>query len=148
MLLRKLVASAVITGATFMSGCASINKAPAALDAEAKQFTPNPNHAQVYVYRNESFGGAISMPVTVDGKSAGNTGPKSYFKFNLPEGKHVITSQGDKSTLNIETENNKNYYVWQEVKMGALSAGSHLQVVDETKGQAGVKECTLIQSNF
>jgi len=148
MLLKNLIATSVIAGAVLVSGCASINKAPASLDAEAKKFVPNANYAQVYVYRNETLGAALSMPVAVNGKLAGTTGPNSFFKFDLPEGKHTLTSQDDESTLEIDTQKNKNYYVWQEVKMGALSGGSELQLVDEAKGQAGVKECTLIQSNF
>ena len=148
MLLKNVFSSSVVIGAIFISGCASIAKAPASLDTEAKQFIPNANHAQVYVYRNETLGAALSMPVTVDGKLAGTTGPNSFFKFDLPEGKHTITSQGDESTLEIETQKNKNYYVWQEVKMGAFSGGSELQIVDEAKGQAGVRECSLIQSKF
>jgi len=50
--------------------------------------------------------------------------------------------------LEIETDINKNYYVWQEVKMGAFSGGSKLQLVEEAKGKAGVKECTLIKSGL
>ena len=145
---KRLATSSVIVGAVFFSGCASINKAPAALDAEAKKFKPNASYAQVYVYRNETLGAALSMPVTVNGKLAGTSGPNSFFKFDLPEGKHTLTSQGNESILEIETQVNKNYYVWQEVKMGAFSGGSELQLVDEAKGQSGVKECTLIQSNF
>ena len=86
------------------------------------------------------------MPVTVDGKLAGATGSKSFFKFGLPAGKHTLTSQGDKSILDITTENGKIYYVWQEVKMGMMSGGSKLQLVDEKKGRDGVKECSLIDS--
>lgn len=148
MLIKNVVIASAIVGSVFLAGCASVNKAPAAQDAEAKKFSSNPNSAQVYVYRNETMGAALSMPVTVDGKLAGNTGPHSFFKFDLPEGKHVITSQGDESKLEVDTKKNKNYYVWQEVKMGAFSGGSKLQLVDEAKGKAGVSECTLIKSNF
>ena len=148
MSLKKVAIASLIIGTAFLSGCASINKAPAAQDAEAKSFAPNANFSQVYVYRNETLGAALSMPVTVDGKLAGNTGPNSFFKFDLPEGKHTITSQGDESKLEIDTKKNHSYYIWQEVKMGAFSGGSKLQLVDEAKGKAGVKECTLIQSKL
>ena len=131
-----------------MVGCASINKAPASADAESKQFKPNANTSQVYVYRNETLGAALSMPVTVDGKLAGNTGANSFFKFDLPAGEHTITSQGDKSSLTITTVLGKLYYVWQEVKMGILSGGSKLQIVPEEVGKKGVAESTQIQSAF
>ena len=131
-----------------MYGCASINRAPPEQDTAAKKFTQNPETSQVYVYRNETLGAALSMPVTVDGKLAGTTGPKSFFKFDLPAGNHTLTSQGSKSILDIETQNGELYFIWQEVKMGAFSGGSELQVVDETKGKKGVSACKLIQSNI
>lgn len=128
------------------TGCASIQKASPAEDLDAKTFKANPNSSQVYVYRNETLGAALSMPVTVDGKLAGTTGPKSFFKFDLPAGKHTLTSQGDKSSLELTTKNGEIYYVWQEVKMGVMSGGSKLQLVEKEKGQKGVKECKLIKS--
>jgi hypothetical protein len=130
------------------TGCASVNKAPASADAEAKQFKANAATSQVYVYRNETLGAAISMPVTVDSKLAGTTGPNSYFKFDLPAGDHKLTSQGDGSQLSIKTELGKLYFVWQEVKMGAFAAGSKLQLVAEEVGKKGVLECARIQAAF
>ncbi|WP_168196438.1 hypothetical protein [Bdellovibrio sp. NC01] len=38
----------------------------------------------------------------------------------------------------------KNYYVWQEVKMGILWARTKLHKVDEAEGQAGVRQCSLV----
>jgi hypothetical protein len=145
-MLRKvlIVAGLLLT----MVGCASINKAPASADAESKQFKQNESTSQVYVYRNETLGAALSMPVTVDGKLAGTTGPNSFFKFDLPAGKHKITSQGDESSITINTALGKLYYIWQEVKMGVLSGGSKLQLVAEEVGKKGVEECTQIQSAF
>jgi len=137
---------AVISAFAFLYGCASVNKAPAEADTAAKTFQPKAGVAQVYVYRNETLGAALSMPVTVDGKLAGNTGPNSYFKFDLQPGKHRVTSQGDGSVLDLDTEAGKLYFVWQEVKMGMMSGGSKLQLVDAEKGRKGVSECSLIQA--
>lgn len=60
-------------------GCASVPMAPKEKDTVAKSFTPNPEKAQIYLYRNESFGGAITMTVALDEKVAGRTGPKTFF---------------------------------------------------------------------
>jgi Protein of unknown function (DUF2846) len=144
-LARRLSTFALALMLAFLYGCASVNKAPAAADAEAKLFKPNPSASQVYLYRNETLGSALSMPVTVNGKLAGTTGPNSFFKFTLPAGSHTFTSQGDTSTLNLRTELGKTYYIWQEVKMGMLSGGSKLQTVSDDVGRKGVLECSLIQ---
>jgi hypothetical protein len=144
----SLAKIAVATSVVLMVGCASINSAPASVDAESKQFKANAAVSQVYVYRNETMGAALSMPVTVDGKMAGNTGPHSFFKFDLPAGKHTITSQGTESKLDVVTEAGKLYFVWQEVKMGAFSGGSKLQLVSAEEGKKGVAECKQIQADF
>lgn len=147
-LINKVSNAIIVVSLLVLSGCASVNKASKELDMAAKKFTANPDYSQVYVYRNETFGAAISMPVTVNGKMAGATGPNSFFKFNLPAGSHKLTSQVDESVLDLTTENGEIYYVWQEVKMGAFSAGSKLQSVDKKKGQKGVSECVLIKSDL
>lgn len=147
-ILNKYGKLALLLVVVLGSGCASIDKAPPAADAAAKKFMPNKSASQVYLFRDEMFGAAISMPVTVNGKFAGNTGPNSYFKFDLPAGKHTFASQGDKSLLDLTTKNGETYYIWQEVKMGAFSAGSKLQLVDEARGQKGVLECSLINSQL
>lgn len=147
-ILFRAVQFAAVAGLVALTGCASINKAPAAAEAESKQFVAKPDVAQVYVYRNETLGAAISMTVAVDGRVAGTTGPHSFFRFELPPGEHVITSQGTESRLALTTEAGRLYYVWQEVKMGAFSAGSKLQLVSEGTGQKGVAECSQIQSSF
>jgi hypothetical protein len=144
-LLSKLGAASALVALT---ACASVNKAPAEADAASKRFSPMANVSQVYVYRNETLGAALSMPVTVDGKAAGATGPNSFFRFELPAGEHTFTSQGDVSQLKLTTELGKLYFVWQEVKMGFASGGSKLQQVSEEVGKKGVLECTQIQSAF
>lgn len=145
---RFIAQAAAVSSIALMAGCASINKAPAQADAKAKLFQANPATSQIYVYRNETLGAALSMPVTINGKLAGNTGPHSYFKFDLPAGSHTITSQGTESKLTVTTELGKLYYVWQEVKMGAFSGGSKLQLVPDDVGRKGVAESTLIQPEF
>lgn len=147
-LVRNIAKVAVVSSIVMLYGCASINKAPASVDAESKQFNAKPAVSQVYVYRNETMGAALSMPVTVDGKMAGSTGPHSFFKFDLPAGSHKITSQGKESELTVTTQAGKLYFVWQEVKMGAFSGSSKLQLVSEEQGKKGVAECTQIQSDF
>lgn len=138
----------VVIGLLSLTACAGVAKAPTHLDQQAKSFKTNSKYAQVYVYRNEYLGGAFSMPVTVNGKLAGETGPKSFFKFNLKPGEYKITSQEDTSSLTINTKPGKNYFVWQEVKMGFFGANSKLQLVDDATGKAGVMECSLIESSI
>ncbi len=129
-----------------LTGCASVPMAPPAADQQAKQFQVARDQAKIYVYRNETLGAALKMPLTLNGKSVGETGPKTYYVFDVAPGKYTLTSQGSESTITVDATAGNIYYVWQEVKMGLMSGGSMLQLVDAAKGQAGVKESKLAQA--
>jgi Protein of unknown function (DUF2846) len=132
-----------------VTGCASVPMTSSEDDAKAKLFSAKPDKSTIYVYRNESFGSAIVMTVSLNGKVAGQTGPQTYFVWEVDPGSHEIASHTENvSTLKLTTEPGKNYYVWQEVKMGAFMARSLLQQVDEETGRKGVLECKRAQSAF
>lgn len=144
-MIRKLIASGVLSMALLMSGCASVPMASTSADAQAKTFAPVPDKAVLYIYRNETMGAAIKMPLLVDGMSVGDTAAHTYVRKELPPGEHTITSKTEKdATLTIDMLAGKIYYVWQEVKMGMFAARSALHQVDAEKGQKGVEESKLI----
>ncbi|WP_448096332.1 DUF2846 domain-containing protein [Luteibacter yeojuensis] len=145
---NHLAAAAAIALASVLGGCASVQKAGHDANDQAKAFTPMADKAIVYVYRDELLGAAIKMPVKVDDIVAGQTGPKSFLQLAVPPGHHVIASLSEKdATLAIDAEAGKTYYVWQEVKMGLMSARSALHLVSEQVGQAGVRKCDLLQTD-
>ena len=89
------------------------------------------------------------MPVTLDGKLAGQTGPHTFFLFEVAPGRHEVSSVTENtSTVYVTAEAGKAYFVWQEVKMGMFAAGSKLQEVDDATGRKGVAECKRAQPNF
>lgn len=144
-MVRKLIASGMLSVALLMTGCASVPMASKSADAQAKTFTPDPGKAVLYVYRNETIGAAIKMPLLVDGESVGDTAAHTYVRKDLSPGQHTITSKTEKdSTLTIDMVAGQIYYVWQEVKMGMFSARSALHQVDAAKGQKGVEESKLV----
>ena len=120
--------------------------APPAADSAAKAFTTDPTKANVYIYRNESMGAAIKMPVLLNSVFIGDTAANTYIMRSVTPGAHVITSKTENdATLLLDAKAGSNYFIWQEVKMGAFSARSQLHLVDEAKGKAGVAECKLVQ---
>jgi hypothetical protein len=136
-----------LIGVAALGGCASVPMASADADAKAKTFVAPPGgQANIYVYRNETFGAAIKMPLLLDNQSIGDTGPHTFALRQVAPGKHTLVSKTENDpTLDIDAQAGKTYYVWQEVKMGAFAARSALHLVDEEKGEAAVKECKLIQ---
>lgn len=129
------------------SGCASVPLASAPEDAAAKQFEVPADKAAIYVYRNENFGAAIKMPVSLDGRMMGSTAAKTYFHWLVEPGQHSIVSHTENdSALTVDTRPGEAVYVWQEVKMGMWTAGSQLKEVNEATGRPAVMECKLIKS--
>ena len=137
----------VVAVAGTLAGCASVPMASADADAKAKTFVaPSDGHANVYVYRNETMGSAIKMPLLLDNASIGDTGPHTYVLRQVAPGKHTLVSKTEKDVaLDFTAEAGQNYYVWQEVKMGVWAARSALHIVDSDKGQDAVKQCKLIE---
>jgi hypothetical protein len=129
------------------AGCmATVPLANPQEDLRIKAAMPAPGTALVYLYRNESFGGAIKMGVLMDNGYSGETGPRTYMVWQLAPGQHLLVSKAENdSTLPLVVEPGRRYYVWQEVKMGVLSARSQLQLVPDAQGMSALNECQLIQ---
>lgn len=134
---------------SFVTGCASVPMASMDEDTKAKSFAVQTDKSNIYVYRNESIGGAIPMTVALDGKVAGQSAMQTYFLFEVGPGSHEVSSIAENtSTVKLDTEAGKAYFIWQEVKMGMWMARSQLQQVDEQTGRKGVAQCKRAQSNF
>ncbi len=67
-----------------------------------------------------------------------------YFPFFQPKqrapGSSISSKSENDTTLTLSTEEGKNYYIWQEVKMGLLMTRSRLSQVSEEEGRQGVIE--------
>ena len=146
---RHVLVSLSALALALLAGCASVPMAPQDDDVRAKSFTVRSGKANIYLYRNETFGGVVPMTVSFDGKVAGQTGPQTFFLWEADPGPHEISSMAeDVSTIRINAEAGRAYFSWQEVKMGLWMARSLLQQVDEAAGRKGVAECKRAQSNL
>lgn len=115
----------------------------------AKKFIADKNFANLYIYRNETFGYLVSMPISIDDKTIGTTKAKSFFNLKLTPGNHTIKSFAENTSIvNLNFEANKNYFIWQEVKMGIMKARTQLNIVNQIDGEKGVMECEKIKSHF
>ena len=128
-----------------MIGCASPIRAPTEKDTSAKNFAPIADKASLFIYRNENYGMALGMPVMVNGNAIGETGAKTFFRLNLSAGTYVVSSKSETiSEIPLTLTEGKNYFVWQEIRMGLLTARTALRLVDETQGRNGVMESSLL----
>lgn len=142
----NIVRALLLITTTILMSCRSVPLASLDQDHNAKKFEISQNQANVYIYRNEFLGNQIKIDVSIDGKLVGRTLGDTYLLLKLPEGEHTILSEAEnKSFLNLRTEKGKNYFIWQETKMGMWLARTQLNLVSEAEGQRGVRECKLIQ---
>jgi hypothetical protein len=127
-----------------VTGCASVPMAAKEADAAAKSFRVPADKSRVYIYRNETMGAAVKIPVTLDGKLVGSTAKNTYFALDVSPGTHevgCVAETGGKVIVDVKP--GEAAYVWQEMKMGMWAASCAMHVVDEKQGQKAVTECTL-----
>lgn len=143
--MKNLFKLILLIAAVFLVGCAAPMKAPVEKDAAAKVFTPVKDKAVLFIYRNENFGGAVGMPVKVNGQDIGETGAKTFFRLNLASGMYLLASEAENtSELPLTLVEGQKYYVWQEARMGIWKARTALRQVDERTGMEGVLESVLL----
>ncbi len=126
------------------SACASVPMASPELDRAAKEFRTAVGKSNLYVFRDESMGGAVKMSVILDGKLLGDTAKKTFLLTTVDPGPHALLSKTETDArLDFTAQPGKNVYVWQEVKMGLMSARSELHVLDEAAARPRISECSL-----
>lgn len=129
------------------SACASVPMASADLDRAAKELRTTPGQSNVYLFRDEAFGGAVKMPVLIDGRMFGDTAANTFLVTTVSPGPHALLSKTENDArLEFTAEAGKNVYVWQEVKMGLLNARSALHLVDEATARPRISTCNLAVS--
>ena len=136
-----LFVSSILMFSFLFTGCVQkMERVTIEEDRIAKEFKTDPELSNLYICRNETFGGAVLMPVIVNDKLIGKTEAKSFFYLQLEPGRHKIQSLTEQTqTLYIDTVKNKNYFIWQEVKWGTWVANSALHSLSEEEG----KKCVL-----
>lgn len=133
------------------SGCApKMERASTLEEKSSKEFKTNPEKSNIYICRNEVLGAAINMPIVVDGNFIGKSEGSSHFYLTVEPGIHKIQSLTENvQTIFVPTEKNKNYFVWQEVKMGLWAADSSLHSVNanDNYGEKCILETPMLKAN-
>jgi hypothetical protein len=147
--MKKLALMATYALLLLLSACASVPMASMDKDAKAKEFTPPPDKGAIYIYRNENLGGVMPVTVSINDKTLGQTAAYTYFHLNVPPGSYSLKSHAENvSELTVMVEPGRNYFVWQEMKIGMWSARTQLQEVDESTGRAAIASTKMIASSI
>jgi hypothetical protein len=145
---KKLFAAASLATALYLTGCASVPTASVEEDSAKKAFNPpSEGLSGLYVYRNSNFGAALKKRVYVNDEYLGETAPMTYFYKEVAPGavKLSTSSEFGNNDLMISTEEGKNYFVRQYIKLGVFVGGANLELVSEEEGKKGVLECKLAE---
>lgn len=134
-----------------LTNCASTSKAPDSKSASAKEFQTLPDKGVVYLYRpGRAVGAATQTQIKVNGKDAGGTGPGTFFKWDLEPGKYVFSCYTSESSAAAElnVEENKQYFLRQDTRIGINDGRVTLTEVDETTGKEAVTKGKLLISTY
>lgn len=130
-----------------LSGCASVDMAPKAESAKAKEFNaPKAGNAGVYIYRDSFVGKALKKDIWVNGECIGQSAPDVFFYTEVAGGKtHKIETESEFSpnAMDLMTEADKLYFVRQYIKMGAFVGGADLEVIPAEQGKAAVAKLEM-----
>ncbi|WP_394778887.1 DUF2846 domain-containing protein [Undibacterium sp.] len=144
--MKQLQFILLLAASLLLSACASVPMASFDKDAQAKSFASQKSKAQLYVYRSETLGSGIKMQLELDNIVIGETAAHTYAVISVKPGRHELVSKAEnESRLVLNVKAGQNYYIWQEVKVGFLSARSSLQLMDEAEGKQGVAQSKLIK---
>lgn len=114
-------------------------------DSEAKKFSPVPDKAVLYIYRNQFRGSAWQIPITLNGKLIGSTGGYTFFQKILSPGPYVVESWAENiAHIELNLEAGKIYYLRHKTRTGTSKIRAELDLVDEIAGRKGVEQAKLL----
>lgn len=128
-----------------LTGCASAPLAPSSADTAAKRFSPAPDKARLYIFRDQRFGAALEIPVKINGVSLGHTAAGTYFSLDLAGGRYQVTSTAENDyVLDVTIEPGTAHFLRQEVLLGVIKGQTRLIPVEASVGRQMVQLCQLI----
>jgi hypothetical protein len=144
-MLKKIAAVVMIS--VLFTGCASVNLESQEASQSAKEFAaPSAGKAGLYVYRDSFVGKALKKDVWIDGECLGETANKIFFHTEVDANKkHELSTESEFSpnVLSLYTDEGKNYFVRQYIKIGVFVGGAGLEEVTESEGKAAVSTLSL-----
>ena len=127
-----------------LMGCSAIPLASPKEDEIAKQFHPLPDHAIIYVFRDQVLAGsAIAATLFMDGKLTGGINDHDFRTIEVEPGKRQLSASsntGVVASLPIEAQPGQLYFV-------RATGWPRLTLVSSEEGKKQVRKCKLEQAN-
>ena len=133
---------------TFLSSAhAEITLTKPKQDRQAKQASPPPGQALIYIFRSEDPAAEAAVPVMLDGRRIGETGPRTFLLATVDAGMHYLIS-GDKiiAMLRLQCEPGQTYFISQRALIGVYPVRAELDVVDPIVGRKAIDQIQLAEA--
>jgi hypothetical protein len=102
----------------------------------------------IYVYRDDFTVDDMDMQdatLYVDGRLIGGTLPKTFFRFDVWAGEHLLHGYGyDQGNLKVDTRSGEIYFVSLRVTGGT----SHFTLVKPETGKRDILRCCALMENW
>lgn len=92
------------------------------------------------------MGTALKKDIWVDGKCIGESAPNVFFYEEVKGGReHKISTESafSPNDLRVRTENGKDYFIRQYIKMGVFVGGANSELVNNEEGKRDVSDLEL-----
>lgn len=146
----KFITPTTLVAALILSGCASVEMAPKAESAKAKEFNaPRKGNAGIYIYRNGFLGAALKRDLWIDGNCIGESATDTFFYKEVAGGKSyqlATESEFSPNVLDVTLESDKNHFFRQYIKMGLVVGGAGLEPVSVETGKQDVSKLEMAKS--
>ena len=143
--MNQLCARLSVRGAFLLAAlCGLFSALPARAEEDARQATPPPGKALVFVIRIDREPIAAQVPVIVNTELVGELANGTFTTATVSPG-WTYLRVGDRvlSTLSWAAEANQSYFVWVEAIHGLTLVRTEVRLVSETEGRRA-----LAQSRF
>ncbi|MDP2707848.1 MAG: DUF2846 domain-containing protein [Burkholderiales bacterium] len=126
-----------------LAACATREPGPEEL--RSKRFETVPDKAVVYLYRDLLDFSNNPTTLTLDGQSLGSTYPGTYYRLELPPGRHRIAGfAGDAGAVVFDTQPGKLYFMRHVVSRLLAFDQSFFHFVGEIQGRNSVSRYELL----
>lgn len=108
---------------------------------DTQPITKTPGKAVIYVVRSNPDLGPLPAQVTLDGELIGSTHPGTYYRLEVPAGRHRLGGYGqDTGAMTIDVQSDRIYFVQHKVSGTFRSPTPHsfFSSIDEAQARAAM----------
>ena len=126
----------ILAALGLVAGCAGLG--PTAQETQAVRIEGTPGMAVIYLVRTDPDVTYLTTPVLVAERMIGSTHPGSYYRLEVPAGRHVFSGSGfDSGSLAVDVQADRVYFVQHTVTGHQRITNPHsfFRLIDEARAR-------------